>query len=347
MDMDEPEYDVIEGGLSESGQMMQAVGIRQPGIPDVMRLTTVPMPEPGPDEILIKLEYAGVNRPDVLQRKGLYAPPHGASPILGLEGSGTVAAVGAAVTRWKEGDKVCALLPGGGYAQYVTCPAAHALPIPEGLSMAEAAALPETYFTVWTNVFERGGLKAGETILIHGGSSGIGTTAIQLAPTFGARVFATAGSPEKCEACLALGAEHAVNYQVMDFGGLTRDWTHEKGLDMVLDMVGGPYIARNIKALAEDGRLVMIAFLAGSEEMIDFSQIMRKRLTVTGSTLRPQSVATKARIARALEDKVWPLIAAGRVGPVMDHTFALKDVANAHKRMERSSHVGKIVLKIP
>lgn len=327
-------------------EMMNAVEIIRPGLATVLKSCERPVPQPAADEILIKIAYSGVNRPDVLQRMGSYAPPPGASDLPGLECSGTVAAVGAAVSRWKIGDEVCALLPGGGYAQYATTPAAHALPVPNGLSMAEAAALPETYFTVWSNVFQRGGLKSGETFLVHGGSSGIGTTAIQLARAFGARVFTTAGSDEKCQACEELGAERAINYRMMDFGGLTRDWTNEKGVDVILDMVGGIYIGRNIKALAMDGRLIMIAFLGGAKEEIDFSQIMRKRLTVTGSTLRPQSVQAKADIAADLEEKVWPLLEAGQIKPVMDHTFPLTGAVNAHLRMEKSAHIGKIVLKV-
>lgn len=325
---------------------MTAVEILRPGPATVLKPGEHKLPVPTGDEILIEVAYAGVNRPDVLQRMGSYNPPPGASALPGLECSGTVVEVGEAVSRWKVGDRVCALLPGGGYAEYVTTPADHALPIPDGLTMAEAAALPETYFTVWTNVFERGGLSAGESFLVHGGSSGIGTTAIQLASAFGARVFTTAGTQEKCDACLALGAEQAVNYRLMDFGGLTRDWTDEKGLDVILDMVGGVYIERNIKALAEEGRLIMIAFLAGSTAEIDFSQIMRKRITVTGSTLRPQSIRSKAKIAKSLEEKVWPLLSSGRVKPVMDHTFPLAGAVNAHLRMEKSNHIGKIVLKV-
>ena len=327
-------------------EMMKAVEIIRPGLATVLKTCERPIPEPQADEILIKIAYSGVNRPDVLQRMGNYAPPPGASDLPGLECSGEVSAVGAAVSRWKVGDQVCALLPGGGYAEYATTPAAHALPIPDGLSLGEAAALPETYFTVWSNVFQRGGLKAGETFLVHGGSSGIGTTAIQLAHAFGARVFTTAGSDEKCAACEALGAERAINYRMMDFGGLTRDWTNEKGIDVILDMVGGVYIERNIKALAMDGRLIMIAFLGGATEELDFSQIMRKRLTVTGSTLRPQSVQAKADIAASLEKHVWPLLASGQIKPVMDHAFALKSAVNAHLRMEKSTHIGKIVLKV-
>lgn len=326
--------------------MMRAVEISQPGLPDVLRLCDRPVPVPKAGEILIRIAYAGVNRPDALQRAGAYDPPKDASDLPGLECSGEVVAVGEGVSRWSAGDQVCALLPGGGYAEYATCPADHALPIPDGLSMAQAAGLPENYFTVWTNVFDRGRLQSGETFLVHGGSSGIGTTAIQLARSFGARVFTTAGSDEKCQACLELGAEQAINYRNMDFGGLTRDWTDGRGLDVILDMVGGGYIARNIKALALEGRLVMIAFLGGPKAEINFAQVMVKRLTLTGSTLRPQSIAAKAAIARDLEEKVWPLLAAGRIAPVMDHVFALKDAVNAHKRMEKSAHIGKIVLKV-
>lgn len=326
--------------------MMRAVEISKPGLPDVLRLCERPVPEPGAGEILIRIAYAGVNRPDALQRAGAYDPPPDASDLPGLECSGEVVAVGAGVARWAPGDLVCALLPGGGYAEYAVCPADHALPIPDGLNLAQAAGLPENYFTVWTNVFDRGRLTAGESFLVHGGSSGIGTTAIQLARAFGARVFATAGTDEKCAACEGLGAEHAINYRMMDFGGLTRDWTDGRGLDVVLDMVGGGYIARNIKALAVEGRLIMIAFLGGPKAEINFAQVMVKRLTLTGSTLRPQSVAAKAAIARDLEAHVWPLLAAGKVAPVMDHVFALKDAANAHKRMENSTHIGKIVLKV-
>ena len=327
-------------------ETMTAVEIIRPGLATVLKPCERPVPVPEADEVLIKIAYAGVNRPDVLQRMSSYAPPPGASDLPGLECSGTIAAVGASVSRWKVGDQVCALLPGGGYAEFATTPAAHVLPVPTGLSMAEAAALPETYFTVWSNVFQRGGLKAGETFLVHGGSSGIGTTAIQLGAAFGARVFTTAGTDEKCEACLVLGAERAINYRMMDFGGLTRDWTDEKGLDVILDMVGGIYIDRNIKALALDGRLIMIAFLGGAEATIHFAQIMSKRLTVTGSTLRPQSVQAKAKIAKDLEEKAWPLLSAGQIKPVMDHTFSLKAASNAHLRMEKSAHIGKIVLKV-
>ncbi len=321
---------------------MRAVEITAPGGPDVLQLTTRPVPTPGPGDILIAVDHAGVNRPDALQRAGAYDPPKGASDLPGLECSGTVVATGPGVSRWHAGDKVCALLPGGGYAEYVTTPADHALRIPEGLSMAQAAALPETYFTVWTNVFDRGGLKGGERFLVHGGTSGIGTTAIQLARTFGARVFATAGSDEKVAVCADLGAE-AINYKDADFVDVLRE---AGGANLILDMVGGDYINRNIKALADDGRLVQIAFLTGPKAEVNFAQIMVRRLTVTGSTLRPQSNLAKARIAESLREKVWPLLDAGTVAPVMDQTFDLADAAQAHTRMEAGDHIGKITLKV-
>jgi len=322
---------------------MQAVEITQPGGPDVLALTERPMPVPGHGEILIRVAYAGVNRPDALQRAGRYAPPPDASDLPGLEASGTIVGAGPGVTNWAVGDKVCALLPGGGYAEFVTTPAAHALPVPSGLTMREAACLPETYFTVWSNVFMRGGLTAGERFLVHGGSSGIGTTAIQLANVFGARVFTTAGSTEKCRTCADLGAETAINYHEQDFVEVLRG---VGGANLILDMVGGDYIGRNISSLADDGRLVQIAFLQGPKATLNFAQVMTRRLTITGSTLRPQSVAAKARIAEELLEKVWPLLAAGRIRPVMDSTFALADAAQAHARMESSAHIGKIVLKV-
>jgi len=321
---------------------MRAVEITAPGGPDVLQLTTRPVPTPGPGDILIAVDHAGVNRPDALQRAGAYDPPKGASDLPGLECSGTVVATGPNVSRWHAGDKVCALLPGGGYAEYVTTPADHALRIPEGMSMAQAAALPETYFTVWTNVFDRGGLHGGERFLVHGGTSGIGTTAIQLARGFGARVFATAGSDEKVAVCADLGAE-AINYKDVDFVDVLRE---AGGANLILDMVGGDYINRNIRALADDGRLVQIAFLTGPKAEVNFAQIMVRRLTVTGSTLRPQSNLTKARIADSLRDKVWPLLDAGSVAPVMDQTFDLADAAKAHARMEAGDHIGKITLKV-
>ncbi|MFA8385206.1 MAG: NAD(P)H-quinone oxidoreductase [Pelagibaca sp.] len=322
---------------------MTAIEITTHGGPGVLQPATVAVPTPKAGEILIKVAYAGVNRPDALQRAGAYNPPAGASPLPGLEAAGTVAAVGAGVSRWTAGDAVTALLPGGGYAEYVTTPADHALSVPAGMPMDRAAALCETYFTVWSNVFRRGGLQAGERFLVHGGSSGIGTTAIQLAHLRGARVFTTAGSAEKCEACVALGAKAAWNYRDVDFVDLIKA---EGGADVILDMVGGDYIARNLRALAEDGRLVQIAFLQGPKAEINFAPLMMKRQTITGSTLRPQSVAAKAAIARDLESEVWPHLASGRIAPVMDSEFALEDAAKAHARMESSTHIGKIVLKV-
>ncbi|EAQ13154.1 NADPH/quinone reductase and related Zn-dependent oxidoreductase [Rhodobacterales bacterium HTCC2654] len=322
---------------------MRAVEITKPGAPEVLQPTTRPVPAPGHGEILIELAYAGVNRPDALQRAGMYAPPPTASDLPGLEGSGTVAAIGPGVTEWLVGDEVCALLPGGGYAEYVTTPAAHALPIPKGMGLKEAACLPETYYTVWSNVFMRGGLKAGERFLVHGGSSGIGTTAIQLASTLGARVFTTAGSDDKCKVCTDLGAEVAINYKDADFVEVMAE---AGGANLILDMVGGSYIARNIKALADEGRMVHIAFLTGPKAEINFAQIMARRLTITGSTLRPQSDAAKAAIAAELREHVWPLLGAGRVKPIMDSTYPLDEAARAHAHMESSTHIGKIVLEV-
>lgn len=324
-------------------QTMTAVEITRPGAPDVLQLTTRTVPQPGPGEVLLKIAYAGVNRPDALQRAGMYAPPPNASDLPGLEASGTIVAVGAGVSDWAEGDDVCALLPGGGYAEYALTPAAHCLPIPGGMGLKEAACLPETYFTVWSNVFTRGGLQGGERFLIHGGSSGIGTTAIQLAHHFGARVFVTAGSEEKCQACRDLGAEVAINYRDADFVGVMKE---QGGADLILDMVGGPYVQRNLNALADDGRLVQIAFLQGPKVELNLVQLMTRRLTMTGSTLRPQSDLAKARIAQDLREAVWPLLAAGRIGPVMDSEFPLDQAAAAHARMESSDHIGKIVLDV-
>ena len=324
-------------------EMMRAVEISEPGGPEVLRMTQRPVPTPGAGEIVIKLAYAGVNRPDALQRAGSYAPPAWASDLPGLEGAGQVVAVGPNVAGVTVGDAVCALLPGGGYAEYVVTPAAHALPVPEGLDLKQAACLPETFFTVWSNVFMRGGLQAGERFLVHGGSSGIGTTAIQLANAFGARVFTTAGSDEKCQACLALGADRAINYRTEDFVEIMRA---EGGANLILHMVGGSYIPRNVKAMAEEGRIVHIAFLSGPKAELNFALVMAKRLTITGSTLRPQSDLAKARIADQLREKVWPLLDAGRVAPVMDSEFSLEHAADAHARMEGGTHIGKIVLKI-
>lgn len=321
---------------------MRVIEIARPGGPEVLVPAERPRPEPGAGQILIAVAYAGVNRPDALQRAGAYAPPPGASDLPGLEAAGHVAAVGPGVTGWRVGDAVCALLPGGGYAEFAVTPAAHALPVPAGLTLREAACLPETCFTVWSNVVTRGGLGAGERLLVHGGSSGIGTTAIQIARALGARVFATAGSDDKCAACVALGAERAINYRTEDFVAVM---TAEGGADLILDMVGGDYIARNLRALADDGRLVQIAFLQGPKVEVNFSTIMVRRLTVTGSTLRPQSDLAKARIAADLRARLWPLIEAGRVRPVIDSEFPLAEASAAHARMESSAHVGKIVLR--
>ena len=322
---------------------MRAIEISKPGGPEVLVPVERPVPVPGHGQVVIRVAYAGVNRPDALQRAGMYAPPPDASDLPGLEASGEIVALGDGVSEWAVGDEVCALLPGGGYAEYVATPAAHCLPVPAGMGLKEAACLPETYFTVWSNVFTRGGLRGGERFLVHGGSSGIGTTAIQLAHAFGSRVFATAGSEEKCRACADLGAERAINYRDEDFVEVLRG---EGGANLILDMVGGEYIARNIKALADDGRLVQIAFLQGPVAELNFAQVMTRRLTITGSTLRPQSAIAKAKIAEELRAKVWPLLESGRVAPVMDSEFALEDAAKAHARMESSGHIGKIVLKV-
>ena len=321
---------------------MRAVEISEPGAPEVLRLTSRPVPMPGHDQIVIRLEWAGVNRPDVAQRQGTYAPPPGASDLPGLEGAGKVVAVGRGVTRWKPGDRVCALLPGGGYAEYVACHQGHALPVPDGMSLREAAALPETAFTTWSNIVMRGGLQAGERFLVHGGSSGIGTMAIQIARALGARVWATAGSDEKCAAIAELGAT-AINYRSEDF---VKAMTEAGGANLILDMVGGDYIARNLKALDLDGRLVMIAFLAGPKAEINFAHVMTRRLTITGATLRPQSDAAKAAIADQLRAHLWPMIGAGKVRVLIDSEYPLAEAAKAHRRMESSAHIGKIVLKI-
>ncbi|MET0532490.1 MAG: NAD(P)H-quinone oxidoreductase [Microvirga sp.] len=325
---------------------MRAVIAEGSGGPEVLKLVERPVPQPGEGEILVRIEAAGINRPDVLQRQGGYAPPPGASDILGLELAGEVVARGTDATRFTEGDKVMALVAGGAYAQYAVVHETNALPVPGGLSWEEAGAVPETYFTVWTNVFERGDLKPGETLLVHGGTSGIGTTAIQLAKAFGARVIATAGSADKCDACTRLGADVAVNYRAQDFVAAVKEATGGRGADVILDMVGGDYIPRNHEAAAQDGRIVQIAFLKGSKVELDFRRLMLKRLTHTGSTLRSRTVAEKASIAQALEAKVLPLLAKGLVKPVMDSTFAFEDVAKAHARMDGGEHIGKIVLKL-
>ena len=323
---------------------MTVIEIREPGGPEVLVPATRPLPEPGPGEVLIQVAAAGVNRPDVLQRLGGYPPPPGASEIPGLEVAGTVAALGPGVSELAVDDRVTALVTGGGYAEYCAAPVPQCLPIPKGLSAVEAACLPETFFTVWTNVFDRGRLAAGETFLVHGGSSGIGTTAIQLAKAFGARVFATAGSTEKCRACEGLGAERAIDYREEDFVEVVKAATGGDGVNVILDMVGGDYIQRNIQALAPDGRLCTIAFLGGSKAEVDFLPMMLKRITISGSTLRARSVAFKGAIAGNLKDQVWPLVEAGQVRPVVHASFALAEAAAAHRLMESSAHIGKIVL---
>lgn len=323
---------------------MRFVEMSTSGDADVPRLADGDKPKPAHGDVLIKVAVAGVNRPDVLQRKGLYPPPPGASPILGLEVSGMIEELGPGVDQWQLGDRVCALTNGGGYAEHVVAPAAQCLPRPQALSMVEAAALPETFFTVWSNLFDRAKLRMGESLLVHGGTSGIGTTAIQMAVAFGARVFATAGSDEKCAACVALGADIAVNYREQDFVQVLKTATDSRGIDVILDMVGGDYIARNIELAAMDGRIVSIAFLNGSKAEIDFMDVMLKRLTVTGSTLRPRSPEEKAGIAARLLEVVWPLIERGEIRPQIARTFPLEEAAAAHKLMESSSHIGKIML---
>ncbi|MCX7303026.1 MAG: NAD(P)H-quinone oxidoreductase [Hyphomicrobiales bacterium] len=325
---------------------MTAIAITEPGGPRVLKPVERDVPRPGEGEILIRVRAAGVNRPDVQQRKGAYPPPPGASDLPGLEVAGEVAAIGAGVKRWHGGDQVCALTPGGGYAEYVTVHESNALPVPGGFTLTEAAALPENYFTVWHNVFQRGGLKQGETLLVHGGSSGIGTTAIQLAAAFGAYVITTAGSAEKCTACLKLGADRAVNYRLEDFVHAVKDATNGKGADVILDMVGGDYVARNYNAAAVEGRIVQIATQAGAVASTDFAKLMVKRLTHTGSTLRPRSVEFKGGIAAALEAEVWPLLGVRKVAPVLDMIFPLHDAWRAHERMEDGEHIGKIVLDV-
>jgi putative PIG3 family NAD(P)H quinone oxidoreductase len=325
---------------------MRAIEISKPGPPDVLKLVERPDPRPSRHEVLVRVEAAGVNRPDVMQRQGRYPPPAGASDIPGLEVAGRVSAVGEGVTSPSVGDAVCALVAGGGYAEYCAAPAQQCLPIPQALTPVEAAAVPETYFTVWTNVFERGRLQPGETLLVHGGSSGIGTTAIQLARAFGARVLATAGSEEKCRACERLGAERAIDYKREDFVAAVKETTGGRGVDVVLDMVGGDYLARNLEALALDGRLVVIGLQGGAKAELNLLPLMQRRLWITGSTLRPRSVEEKGLLARSLHDRVWPLLAAGRCKPVVDSTFPLAAAADAHRRMESGAHVGKIVLTV-
>ena len=323
---------------------MTAIGIREPGGPEVLTPVTMAVPSPGPEEVLIKVAAAGVNRPDAMQRAGLYPPPPGAPETPGLEVAGEVVAAGPEAGRWQVGDRVTALVAGGGYAEYCLAPAPQCLPIPSGLDLVEAAALPETFFTVWSNVFDRGGLKSGERFLVHGGSSGIGTTAIQMAKAWGAEVFATAGNAEKCRACEALGADRAVNYREEDFVEVLKEASGGGGVDVILDMVGGDYIPKNLALLAPDGRLCFIAFLHGPKVEVNFLPVLVKRLTIGGSTLRPRPVAFKAAIAGNLEDKIWPLIAEGRIKPVIHETFPLAEAAAAHRLMESSAHIGKIML---
>jgi NADPH:quinone reductase len=330
--------------MSDLPAMMKAIVLAHPGGPEVLTIGQRPRPSPGEEDVLIAVEAAGINRPDTLQRQGLYPPPAGAPDILGLEVAGTIVALGAKAKRFAHGDRVLALVPGGGYAQYCAAHETNALPIPAGLSMIEAGAIPETFFTVWTNVFDRGGLKAGETLLVHGGTSGIGTTAILLAKAFGATVIATAGSDEKAAACRELGADFAINYRASDFVAATLAATKSRGADVILDMVGGDYVPRNYAAAATGGRIVQIAFLNGPKTTLDLRPLMVKRLVHTGSTLRPRSAQEKAVIADALHAKVWPLLEAGRCKPLIDSTFPLADAAAAHARMESSAHIGKIVL---
>ncbi len=325
---------------------MTAIEIAEPGGPEQLRARTRPLPAPGPGEVLIEVAAAGVNRPDIIQRQGHYAPPPGASDIPGLEVSGKVVLLGSGVSGLAVGDPVCALLTGGGYAEYCTAPAALCLPIPAGLDLIQAAAVPETFYTVWHNVFERGALCPGESLLVHGGSSGIGTTAIQLGKAFGARVFTTAGNAEKCRICEELGAFRAIDYTREDFVAVIKEATGKKGVDVVLDMVGGDYLARNLEVLAADGRHVSIAFLNGPKVTLNLMPVMLKRQTLTGSTLRPRPVAEKSRIANALREKVWPLLESGAVKVVIDRCFPLAQAADAHRLMETSAHIGKIMLNV-
>jgi NADPH2:quinone reductase len=325
---------------------MRAIEITQPGTPDVLRPTTRPTPEPGPGEVLIQVSAAGVNRPDVMQRQGMYAPPPGASDLPGLEVAGHVVRLGDGASRWNINDRVCALVAGGGYAEYVTAPNEQCLPIPGELSMIEAASLPETFFTVWANVFERARLSDGETLLVQGGSSGIGVTAIQLAHALGHPVFATAGSDEKCRACESLGARRAINYKREDFVTVVKDLTDGRGVDVILDMVAGDYVPRELECLADDGRLAIIAFLGGTKAQLNLTDILVRRLTISGSTLRPRTVAFKGKLAQALEDKVWPLIAAGKIKPVIHSRFTLEKACDAHALMESSAHIGKLMLDV-
>jgi NADPH:quinone reductase len=325
---------------------MQVVEITEHGKPEVLQIRSRAVPQARPGEVLIRVDAAGVNRPDVLQRMGHYPVPPGASDLPGLEVAGNIVALGDGVTQWKTGEMVCALVAGGGYAEYCLAPASNCLPIPHGLSVLEAASLPETFFTVWSNVFKRAGLRENETFLVQGGSSGIGVTAIQMARAMGHRVFATAGTPEKCAACVALGAERAINYKTEDFVEVVKTATNGRGVDVILDMVAGDYLQREITALADDGRIVIIAFLGGQKSTIDTGQVMRRRLSITGSTLRPRNAEFKAAIAAALREKIWPLIESGAIKPVIHAMFPLAEAAQAHTLMESGQHIGKIVLRV-
>ncbi|GGI67001.1 NAD(P)H quinone oxidoreductase [Polymorphobacter multimanifer] len=325
---------------------MTAIDPAAPGGPEVLLPVQRPVPTPGPEDVLVRVAAAGVNRPDVLQRLGLYPMPPGTPSIPGLEIAGTIVAVGDAVSRWRPGDQVCALVPGGGYAEYCTAPAGQCLPVPAGMALTDAAGLPETWFTVWSNVVDRGRARSGETILVHGGTSGIGVTAIKLAKVLGLRIIVTAGSPEKTAAALTLGAHAAIDYKSQDFVEEVRTLTQGRGVDLVLDMVGGDYLPRNLKCLAEDGRHVSIAFQRGNTAELDLTAVMRKRLTLTGSMLRPRSIAFKTAIAETLEGAVWPEFESGRLQPVTDRIFPLAEAAEAHRRMEAGSHVGKIILSV-
>jgi NADPH2:quinone reductase len=332
--------------MHERPRTMSAVEIARFGGPENLRVVERPVPEPRDGEVLVRVEAAGVNRPDVMQRMGKYPPPPGVSDLPGLEVAGTVAACGPGVTRWKDGDRVCGLVAGGGYAEYCPVPAPQCLPIPEGMTVIAAAAVPETFFTVWTNLFQRAHLEAGERVLVQGGTSGIGTTAIQLARAFGATVLATAGSEDKCDACRTLGATTAINYRTTDFVAAVKEATGGRGVDVVLDIIGGEYVARNIACLALHGRLVQIGLIGGSRAQIDLRPVLQNRLTITGSTLRVRTVEEKGAIARELEEKVWPLLASGELAPVIHRTFDLADAAAAHREIEAGTHIGKIVLTV-
>jgi putative PIG3 family NAD(P)H quinone oxidoreductase len=324
---------------------MNYIQIEKHGDPEVLKLHSMPVPEPGPGEVLIKVAAAGVNRPDMMQRKGLYPPPPGATDVPGLEVSGTVVSVGQNVSEPTINSEVCALVTCGGYAEYCLAAASICLPVPEKISLVNAAGIPETFFTVWTNVFERGQLKARESLLVHGGSSGIGTTAIQLGKAFGATVYTTAGTSEKCEFCENLGADVSINYREQDFSEEIKRSTEGKGVNVILDMVGGPYFPKNIRLLADEGRLVQIALMQGSKAEVDFRSLLLKRVTLTGSTLRPRSVEEKTKIAQALQKNVWPLLESGAIRPIIHQTFPLKQASEAHRLMESSAHIGKILLK--